>query len=59
VRLRAGGFWRSTFDPPAADIARIGLETPGVERVVVRVEKPGALRSCRSVGVEIERARDH
>lgn len=41
----------------AADIARIVLGEFGVERVRVRVEKPGALRFARSVGVEIERGR--
>jgi FolB domain-containing protein len=48
---RAG---RYTVEALAADIARIGLEEPGVERVLVRVEKPDAVHSCRSVGVEIE-----
>jgi D-erythro-7,8-dihydroneopterin triphosphate epimerase len=42
----------------AAEIAAICLEDGRVERVRVRVEKPGALRFARSVGVEIERARD-
>lgn len=41
----------------AAEIAAICLEDRRVERVRVRVEKPGALRFARSVGVEIERAR--
>jgi dihydroneopterin aldolase len=40
----------------AEDIARISLEQPRVRRVRVRVEKPGALRFARSVGVEIERS---
>ena len=39
----------------AAEIARLCLETPRVERVRVRVEKPGALRFARTVAVEIER----
>jgi len=42
----------------AAEIASICLDDPRVERVRVRVEKPGALRFARSVGVEIDRARD-
>ncbi len=46
---------RFTVEALAADIARIGLAEPGVSRVRVRVEKPGAVASCRSVGVEIER----
>jgi FolB domain-containing protein len=48
---------RFTVEALAADIARICLEEPAVERVRVRVEKPGALRFARSVGCEIERAR--
>ncbi len=40
----------------AAVIARICLEG-GAERAIVRVEKPGALRFTRSVGVEIDRSR--
>jgi FolB domain-containing protein len=47
---------RFTVEALAADIARICLAEPGVERVRVRVEKPGALRFARSVGVEIERS---
>lgn len=39
----------------AAEIARIAVVEFGAGRVRVRVEKPGALRFARSVGVEIER----
>lgn len=41
----------------AAEVAALCLEDPRVEKVVVQVEKPGALRFARSVGVEIERTR--
>ncbi|MBF0421612.1 MAG: dihydroneopterin aldolase [Magnetococcales bacterium] len=41
----------------AGDIARLALEDHRVQRVKVAVEKPGALRFARSVGVEIERDR--
>jgi dihydroneopterin aldolase/D-erythro-7,8-dihydroneopterin triphosphate epimerase len=41
----------------AAEIAAICLQVPRVEAVDVRVEKPGALRFARSVGVEIHRTR--
>jgi dihydroneopterin aldolase/D-erythro-7,8-dihydroneopterin triphosphate epimerase len=41
----------------AAEIAAICLEDPRVEAADVRVEKPGALRFARSVGVEIHRTR--
>lgn len=51
---RAGRF---TVEALAADIAGLCLADPRVEGVRVRVEKPGALRFARSVGVEIERRR--
>ena len=42
-----------------SDIAQIILtEFEGVERVQVRVEKPGAVRFAQSVGIEIERSRE-
>ena len=40
------------------DIARIIITEFGVERVQVRLEKPGALRFADSVGIEIERTRE-
>jgi FolB domain-containing protein len=40
-----------------AEIADICLDDPRVQRATVRVEKPGALRFARSVGVQIDRAR--
>jgi D-erythro-7,8-dihydroneopterin triphosphate epimerase len=43
----------------AEKIAAICLEEPRVRRVRVTVEKPGALRFARSVGVTVERGRDH
>ncbi|WP_083461720.1 2-amino-4-hydroxy-6-hydroxymethyldihydropteridine diphosphokinase [Thermanaerothrix daxensis] len=46
---------RFTVEALANDIARLCLEEPGVMGVRVRVEKPGAVRFARSVGVEIER----
>jgi FolB domain-containing protein len=48
---------RLTVEALAADLARLCLEDPGVKKVRVRVEKPGAVRFSRSVGVEIERDR--
>ncbi len=41
----------------AEEIASICLENPEVEVARVRVEKPGAVRFSRSVGVEVERRR--
>jgi len=46
---------RQTVEALAADIAAFCLETAGVQKAVVRVEKPGAVRFAASVGVEIER----
>jgi len=48
---------RFTVEALAADIAKLCLEEPGVEKVRVRVEKPGAVRFSKSVEVEIERSR--
>jgi FolB domain-containing protein len=45
-----------TVEALATEIARMSVGTAGVERARVRVEKPGALRFARSVGVEIERS---
>ena len=41
----------------AAEIAAICLGDTAVQRVTVQVEKPGALRFARTVGVEIDRTR--
>lgn len=49
---------RLTVEALASDIARLCLEEPAVQKVVVRVEKPGAVRFARRVGVEIERTRE-
>ncbi|MCP4204737.1 MAG: dihydroneopterin aldolase [bacterium] len=40
-----------------AEIARVAIVDFGARRVVVRVEKPGALRFANSVGIEIDRCR--
>ena len=49
---------RLTVEALANDLARLCLEEKGVHTVIVRVEKPGAVRFAESVGVEIERSRD-
>lgn len=48
---------RLTVEALAGDLAQLCLEEPGVQKVLVKVEKPGAVRFARSVGVEIERSR--
>jgi len=47
---------RYTVETLATDIAKLCLSAEGVQRAQVRVEKPGALRFAKSVGVEIERS---
>ncbi|MDH3943928.1 MAG: dihydroneopterin aldolase [Anaerolineae bacterium] len=46
-----------TVEKLASDIADICLKDGNVDRVLVRVEKPGAVRFAKSVGVEVERER--
>jgi len=46
---------RYTVEALATDISKLVLLEPSVKGVRVRVEKPGAVRFSRSVGVEIER----
>lgn len=48
---------RFTVEALASDIASLCLQSAVVQGVRVRVEKPGAVRFARSVGVEIERMR--
>ena len=49
---------RLTVEALAEDIAKLVLKEPNAQRVVVRVEKPQAVRFSESVGVEIERSKD-
>ena len=49
---------RETVEALANDLAKLCLEDKNVQKVIVRVEKPGAVRFAESVGVEIERDRD-
>jgi FolB domain-containing protein len=55
IIAHVGSSQRFTIEALAEDIARICLAQAGVRRARVRVEKPGALRFARSVGVEIVR----
>ncbi len=48
----------SLVEALAEAVAGICLQEPAVRRVKVRVEKPGALRFARSVGVEIVRRKE-
>ncbi|MDP2777998.1 MAG: dihydroneopterin aldolase [Anaerolineales bacterium] len=49
---------RLTVEALANDLAKICLEQNGVLKTIVRVEKPGAVRFAKSVGVEVERKRN-
>ena len=49
---------RFTLEALAEDVAQLCLSTLGVTKARVRLEKPGAIRFARSVGVEIERERE-
>jgi FolB domain-containing protein len=49
---------RLTVEALANDLAKICFEDQSVQKVILRVEKPGAVRFAKSVGVEIERSRD-
>ena len=49
---------RLTVEALAQDLADICLQENGVEKVIVRVEKPEAVKFARSVGIQIERERD-
>jgi len=58
VQIHAETAARLTVEALANDLAKICLQEEGVLKVIVRVEKPGAVRFAASVGVEIERSRD-
>ncbi len=58
VRGHAETAKRFTVEALANDLAEICLQDKHVTRVVMRVEKPGAVRFAQSVGVEVERERD-
>jgi FolB domain-containing protein len=58
IQARAESAARLTVEALANDLAKICFEDKGVQKVIVRVEKPGAVRFAKSVGVEIERSRD-
>ena len=57
VRVSAAGSVFRFAAKPAADVAQIVLTEFDIEKVRVRIEKPGALRFAESVGIEIVRSR--
>ncbi len=58
VQAHAESVSRFTVEALANDLAKLCLQEKGVQKVIVRVEKPGAVRFANSVGVEVERSRD-
>ncbi len=50
---------RFTVEALATDLAKICFDISVVKEVTVRVEKPGAVRFSKSVGVEIHRIREN
>ena len=58
IQAHAESAERLTVEALAHDLTKICLEDKGVQKVILRVEKPGAVRFAKSVGVEIERSRD-
>ena len=55
IRILVEAARRFTVETLEEDIARLCLSRNGVNKVTVRVEKPGAVTGAASVGVEIER----
>jgi FolB domain-containing protein len=56
IRAHAESAARMTVEALANDLAELCLDEPKVQKVVVRVDKPGAVAEAESVGVEVERA---
>jgi len=48
---------RMTVEALANDLAKLCLQEPKVKKVILRVDKPGAVAEAESVGVEVERSR--
>lgn len=57
ARAHAERAARRTLEALANDLAELCLEDQAIHKVLVRVEKRGAVRFAAAVGVEVERAR--
>lgn len=55
IRAHAESAARMTVEALANDLAEICLQEPRVAKVILRVDKPGAVPEADSVAVEIER----
>jgi FolB domain-containing protein len=58
LRAHAESAARMTVEALANDLAEICLREPRVVRVILRVDKPGAVPEADSVAVEIERTKN-
>jgi FolB domain-containing protein len=58
LKAHAESAARHTVEALANDLAEICLQEQEVEKVILRVEKPDAVPSAQSVGVEVERVRE-
>ena len=57
IRAHAESAARMTVEVLANDLAELCLQEAKVKKVIVRVDKPGAVPDAASVGVEVERTR--
>lgn len=57
LRAHAEHAARMTVEALANDLANLCLQDPKVLKVIIRVDKPGAVPEAETVAVEIERAR--
>jgi FolB domain-containing protein len=57
LRVHAESTARMTVEALANDLAEICLQEPGVEKAILRVDKPGAVPEADSVAVEVERSK--
>ena len=57
LRAHAEGAARMTIEALANELAEICLQEPRVVKVILRVDKPGAVPEADSVAVEVERAK--
>lgn len=58
LRAHAENAARMTVEALANDLAEICLREPKVAKVILRVDKPGAVPEADSVAVEIERVKN-
>lgn len=57
VQAHAESAARFTVEALANDLAQLCLQEKKVQKVIVRVEKPNAVRFASSVGAEVERTK--